>query len=73
MHVKMLVGVHAPAIPAKLCLESGVAVSVTVVPFRKVATHPDTAATPLVIVQLIPPGLDVTTPLPNSPPVTVSV
>jgi hypothetical protein len=52
----------------------GTGVSVTTVPRVNWALHPVVAATPAVMVQLIPAGLEVTTPLPlPPPPFTVSV
>jgi hypothetical protein len=52
---------------------AGVAVRVTTVPWVKLAWHPVAAATPAVMVQLIPEGLEVTTPFPVPVPRTVRV
>ena len=59
--------------PTKECPGFGVAVSVTVVVLLNCALHPVLPATPVVMVQLIPLGLEVTTPLPVPLPVTVRV
>ena len=62
---------QAPPHPLKVFEALGVAVSVTVDPLAKLATHPVTPAAPFVIVQLIPAGADVTVPLPLPPPDTL--
>src|SRR3954447_13988493 len=48
------------------------AVSVTRWPLAKLAVHPAGAAVPLVMVHVIPSGVDVTVPLPSAPPEIVS-
>jgi hypothetical protein len=49
----------------------GLAVRLTMVPEAKLAEHPVLAARPAVIVQLMPAGLDVASPVPVPLPVTV--
>src|SRR5215207_1808045 len=51
----------------------GVAVSVTLTPLLYCAWHPVAAGTPAVMVQLMPRGFEVTTPVPVPAPVIVSV
>src|SRR6187549_2832337 len=53
-----------PENPVKELVGSGVGMSVTLVPWAKLALHPVAAATPAVITQLMPAGLEVTVPLP---------
>src|SRR5688572_3859475 len=58
----------------KACPSCVEGVRVTTTPWLNLATHPVAAATPAVILQLIPAGLEVTTPVPvPPPPFTVSV
>ena len=52
---------------------TGVAVRVTTMPCENCALQPVVAATPVVMVQLIPAGLDLTTPFPVPVPRTVRV
>ncbi len=60
--------VQAPSQPTNELPLLAVAVRVTVTPLVNWAEQPVAAATPLVIVQLIPAGLEVTVPLPVPPP-----
>jgi hypothetical protein len=64
---------HGPNQPRNECPLFGLAVRVTVTPSLNFAEHPVAATTPRVMVQLIPDGLEVTTPSPVPLPVIRSV
>ena len=59
--------------PLNACPAFGVAVRVTLTPRVNAALHPVAAATPLVTVQLMPAGLDLTVPSPVPLPMMVRV
>jgi len=65
--MQVLMPLHAPPHPVKLLAPLAVAVSVTVTPGLKLAEH-DPSTLPPWMVQLMPAGALVTTPLPVAPP-----
>ena len=68
VHAVPLTPAHEPAQPLNALPAAGVAVTVTDEPAVKKALHPVVPAVPFVTVQLMPPGDDVTVPVPFPPP-----